>query len=114
MSLTILEALQDKQPQGRNFFVKNESLKVIYDLVQKHMAEIEEARNRSYSWPQIDNACREAWQEQGALASSIVWWKDRHLIESCYRAVKNGTTAGKKTPAKKEKPLSLKVTVEKR
>ena len=73
MGLTILEALQDKQPQGRNFFVKNESLKVIYDLVQKHMAEIEEARNRSYSWPQIDNACRKAWQEQGALASSIVW-----------------------------------------
>ena len=112
MGLTILEALQDKFPNGA--MKRNVTLKCVYDLIKKHQAEIEEARNRCYSWPQIDNACREAWQEQGVLASSIVWWKDGHLIENCYRAVKNGTTAGKKTPVKKEKPLSLKVTVEKR
>ncbi len=50
MGMTILEALQDKEPQGKNFVVKNESLKVIYDLCRKHMAEIEEARARGYSW----------------------------------------------------------------
>ncbi len=111
MGLTILEALQGKAPQGENFVVKNESLKVIYDLCRKHMAEIEEARNRGYSWAQIDDACRESWQEQNSVAAGIVWWKTKNFIESCYKAVKNGTTARTK---KKTKPLSLEVTVTKR
>ena len=112
MAITILERLQDVKPNGRKFHVKNESLQVIYDLVRKHMAEIEEAQSRGYSWKQIDDACRESWQEDGKAASGIVWWKDGHLIESCYRAIKNGSSAGHST--KKKAPLSLEVTVTKR
>ena len=119
MGLTILEALHGKEPRSNRFAAKNESLKVMYDLVRKHMAEIEEARNRGYSWTQIDDACRESWQEQNSFAVSIVWWKSNHFIESLYRAIKNGTTVGAPNPTnksakRKTKPLSLKVTVEKR
>ena len=113
MGLMILEVLQGKEPNGKNSFTKNESLKVIYDLCRKHQGEIEEARERGYSWTQIDDACREAWQEQSNLAEGIVWWKGRHFIESCYKVVKNGTTAKSKAK-KKAKPLTLNVTVEKR
>ncbi len=113
MAVTILERLQDVKPNGSKLWVKNESLQVIYDLVRKHMAEIEEARSRGYSWKQIDAACRESWQEYGKVASSIVWWKDGHLVENCYRAVKKNTTAGKSARTKTA-PLSLEVTVTKR
>ena len=119
MGLTILEVLQGEESRSKRFAAKNESLKVMYDLVLKHQVEIEEARNRGYSWTQIDNACRVSWQEQDNFAVSIAWWKSRHFIESLYRAIKNGTTVGEPNPAnkpakKKAKPLSLKVTVEKR
>lgn len=119
MGMTILEALQNKKPCGRKALVNNESLKVIYDLCRKHQAEIEEAFSRGYSWKQIDEACRKSWQEYSTAASGITWWRTGHMVESCYRAVKHGTTAGEpihaKKPAKKKaKPLSLKVTVEKR
>ena len=113
MGVTILERLQGKTPRGSKTFINNPSLKVIYDLVRKHMAEIEEARSRGYSWTQVDTACRESWQEYGDLASSIVWWKDGKLIESCYRAVKKGTSV-RNAPKKKAKPLSLDVTITKR
>ncbi len=113
MAVTILERLRDVKPNGKKFHVKNESLQVIYDLIRKHMAEIEEAIERGYSWKQIDDACRESWQEYGKAASSIVWWKDGHLVESCYRAVKKNASVGKGTKAKKA-PLSLEVTVTKR
>lgn len=113
MAVTILERLQGVKPNGGKFWVKNESLQVMYDLVRKHMAEIDEARSRGYSWTQIDEACREAWQEYGKSASEIVWWKDGHLVESCYRAVKKNTTAGKSAKTKTA-PLSLEVTVTKR
>ena len=109
MGLTIIERLQNVTPRGNN--AKNIRLKVIYDLIRRHMAEIEEARARGYSWPQIDDACRMAWQEDSQAASGIVWWKDGHLIESCYRAVKKGQSGLK---AKKKAPLSLNVTVTKR
>lgn len=113
MGMTILEALQDKKPCGRRMLVNNESLKVIYDLCRKHQAEIEEAYSRGYSWRQIDEACRESWQEYSKLASSITWWKSGLLVAECYRAIKKGTTVGSK-PKKKGKPLSLEVTVTKR
>ena len=116
MGLTILEALQDKFPNGA--MKRNVTLKCVYDLIKKHQAEIEEARDRGYSWKQIDVACREAWEKNGTLPKNITWWRTATMVESCYRAVKNGTTAGEAYPAKKltkkEKPLSLKVTVEKR
>lgn len=110
MAVTILERLQGLPPRGCS--AKNPRLKVIYDLIRRHMAEIEEARSRGYSWGQIDEACRQSWQEDGKAASGIVWWKDGHLIESCYRAIKNGSSAGHST--KKKAPLSLEVTVTKR
>ena len=117
MSLTILEALQGKFPNGA--LNRNSTLKCVYDLCRKHMAEIEEARNRGYSWTQIDVACREAWEQNGVLSKAIKWWRTGHMVESCYRAVKNGTTVNeslsKTNPTKKKtKPLTLNVTVEKR
>ncbi len=48
MAVTILERLRDVKPNGKKFHVKNESLQVIYDLIRKHMAEIEEAIERGY------------------------------------------------------------------
>ena len=113
MGLTILESLQDKKPCGRRFRVKNESLKVIYDLVRKHMAEIEEAISRGYSWKQIDAACRESWQEQSDKAKGIYWWESAHLIADCYHAVKRKGTVHKKAKEKKT-PLSFEVQVTKR
>ena len=109
MGVTILERLHEVKPNGRALFAKNESLRVVYDLVRKHMGEIEEARSRGYSWRQIDGACRETWQADGKLAN-IVWWKLSLMVEDCYRAVKNGTTVVKKH---KTAPLSLMVTVTK-
>ena len=96
MSMTILESLAGKEPRGARYRNKNASLNVIYRLVRKHMAEIEEAIARGYSWKQIDTACRESWQVESDKASGIVWWKSGDLIEKCYRAVKTGRTAGRK------------------
>ena len=112
MGLTILEALHDKTLQGKH--KRNETLRLVYNLVRKHMAEIDEARSRGYSWKQINDACREAWEESEKLPENLIWWKSKMMIADCYRAVKKSTTVGRNKPAKKEKPLSLKVTVEKR
>ncbi len=113
MGLTILEALQDKIPNGA--INRDSTLKSVYDLCRRHMAEIEEARDRGYSWVQIEEACREAWEKNGTLSKAIKWWRTGHMVESCYRAVKYGTKAGEANPAKKkEKPLSLDVTITKR
>ena len=106
MGLTILENLADKKPCGRH--TKNESLSLMYELVSSHRGEIEEALERGYSWKQIDEACRVSWQEQSDKACDIYWWIGGHMVENCYRALKNGVTARKK------KPLSLEVTVTKR
>ena len=111
MAITILERLHDVKPNGRKIHVKNKSLQVIYDLVRKHMAEIEEAQARGYSWEQIDEACREAWQEDSKLASSVFWWKSSTLIADCYRAIKKGKAT--KPVATKTAPLSFEVTVTK-
>ena len=110
MGLTILESLSDKTPCG--FHAQNRSLDVMYELIRSHEAEIEEARERGYSWKQIDEACRESWQEHSDKAAGITWWKGGLMIESCYRAVKHGITVGK--ASKKKAPLSLEVTVTKR
>lgn len=111
MGLTILEKLASQKPCGMQ--VKNKSLAVMYDLVKKHQAEIEEALSRGYSWKQINEACRESWQEESDKAAGISWWIRSNLAESCYRAVQNGRVAGKSN-ARKEKPLSLEVTLTKR
>ncbi len=113
MGMTILEALQGKFPTGGR--KRNVSLRSVYDLIRRHQVEIEEARNRGYSWIQIEDACREAWEVNGVLPKAIKWWRTGHMVESCYRAVKHGTKAGEPIHTKKKvKPLSLKVTVEKR
>ena len=96
MGKAILERLLERTPNGRKLHVKNESLGVMYKLVREHSAEIEEAFARGYSWRQIDEACRECWQENGHEASGITWWKNGDLVRVCYHAVKHGTTVGKK------------------
>ena len=111
MAVTILERLQDVKPNGRRKVSRNKSLQVIYDLVRKHQAEIEEAIARGYSWKQIDEACRQSWQVHSKAARSIQWWTKCNLIEDCYHAVTQGRSVGGK---KKKAPLSLEVTVTKR
>ena len=113
MGLTILERLKDEEPRGKSLVIKNPTLNAIYDLCRKHQAEIEEARERGYSWTQIDAVCREVWEKNGTLPKNITWWRSDTMVESCYRAVKKGTTANA-SPKKREKPLSLEVTVTKR
>ena len=109
MSKTILESLSGKQPCGQR--QKNASLSTVYELVRRHMAEIEEAIARGYSWKQIDTACREVWQEESKKAAGIVWWKSGEMIEHCYRAVKTGRTAGRKAhTAAAEIALDMRIT----
>ena len=110
MALTILESLADKRPNGRRVCVKNTSLAVMYDLVRKHRAEIEEAVSRGYSWSQIDEACRISWQVESDKASEIVWWKSGSMVQSCYYAVKNGTSVGAKKSTAKETVLDVRIT----
>ena len=110
MAITILESLADKKPCGMR--VKNASLAVMFELVRKHMGEIEEAVSRGYSWKQIDDACRESWQVQSDKAASIVWWTDGHMVQSCYYSEKKGIPLNKKT--RKETPIALDVTITKR
>lgn len=109
MTKTILESLSGKQPCGQR--QKNASLSTVYELVRRHMAEIEEALARGYSWKQIDTACRESWQVESDKALGIVWWKSGEMIEHCYRAVKKGTTAGRKARASAAKiALDMRIT----
>ena len=109
MAVTILEALSTEKPSGSH--VKNKSLKAVFALIQHHMAEIEEARSRGYSWKQIDGVCRELWKAD-AKCSQIIWWKDGHMIESCYHAVRTGSSVHGKRKAEQE-PLKFSVEVTK-
>lgn len=84
----ILEKLLGEKPKGLKHRSKNKSLRVIFRLVQKHMAEIEEAFSRGYTWEQIDEACRQEWQEESHAASVIKWWQSKGLIEYGYHVVK--------------------------
>ena len=93
----ILEQLLEDEPRGLKYRGKNKSLKVIYRLVQKHLAEIEEAFARGYTWEQIDEACRRTWQEASKAALGIKWWPNGKLIEYGYRVVKKAQAIGKKT-----------------
>ena len=107
MALTILELLSQEKPQGG--YVKNVSREPICKFIQRHMAEIEEARARNYSWKQIDAVCRKLWDDD-ADAMPIVWWKTPSMIRDCYRAVKNGVKVHKKRPAP-QPPLKFSVEV---
>ena len=109
MAVTILEALSAEKPCGSH--VKNRSLEVVFGLIRHHMAEIEEARSRGYSWKQIDAVCRELWKAD-AKCSQIIWWKDGHMIESCYHAVRTGNSVRGKRKAVQE-PLKFSVEVTK-
>ena len=109
MALTILEVLQDQTPKGTR--AKNESLRDICALITKHMGEIEEARERGFSWKQIGEACRQSWTDGGKIGANFYWWSDNLVIESCYQAIKRNCAVKKKG---KKKPLSLEVTVTER
>ena len=92
----ILEKLLGKEPKGLKYRGKNKSLKVVYRLVQKHLAEIEEAFARGYTWEQIDEACRRSWQEESKAASGIKWWPNGNLIKYGYHVVKKAQAIGKR------------------
>ena len=79
MAITILERLASEIPCGGRLKVFNESLTPIMRLVKKHMAEIEEAQARGYSWKQIEDVCHELWQSDEE-ASKIVWWKNKAFM----------------------------------
>lgn len=87
MATTILEALIEEAPRG--LAVKNESLDIVYALVNLHMDEIEEARQHGYSWIQIENACKELWKTN-PKSSKIIWPKTKILVMRCYKAIKKG------------------------
>lgn len=110
MALTILEALSKEKPCGGKLRVYNESLEPMYSFVKRHMAEIEEARTRGYSWKQIDAACRNLWSREEA-GTDIVWWKNQHMIASCYKAVKRQTTTKRAKP-QSNPPMSRKYNIE--
>ena len=92
----ILEKLLGKDPKGLKYRCRNKSLRVIYRLVQKHLAEIEEAFARGYTWEQIDEACRISWQKESKAALGIKWWPSGKLIEHGHKVVKKAQAIGKK------------------
>lgn len=108
MAVTILEALSTEKPCGNKIYVQNATLRAIYGLIEHHMAEIDEARNRGYSWKQIDTVCRELWKNEEEC-KGLVWWKSKDLIASCYRAIKKG-----KVPTQKSYAISKKRTAVKK
>lgn len=114
MAMTIMEMLKGETPRGGKFGGINETLKPIFRFVQKHMAEIEEARSRNYSWAQIEEVCRELW-ESSKDAKKFVWWKKSLLIASCYYALKKGMTTTHNRVKCKDKPAKkyrIQVTAE--
>ena len=114
MTMTIIEMLEGETPRSRKFGGINATLKPVFRFVQKHMAEIEEARSRKSSWAQIEEVCRELW-ESGKDADKITWWKKSQLIAACYYALKKGltTTHGKaKMKGKPSQKYRIEVTPE--
>lgn len=107
MALTILELLSQEKPQGG--YVKNVSLEPICKFIQRHMAEIEEARARNYSWRQIDAVCRKLW-DNDTDTMPIVWWKTPHMIRDCYYAVKKGCTVKKAASKARSMKFNVEVT----
>ena len=87
MATTILEALIEEEPRG--IAARNESLDVVYALVNLHMDEIEEAREHGYSWRQIEEVCKKQW-ETNAKCTKIIWSESHSLIMRCYQALKEG------------------------
>lgn len=113
MAVTILEALSTEKPCGNRVHAQNETLRAIYGLIEHHMAEIDEARDRGYSWRQIDEVCRKLWENEESC-KGLVWWRGKDLIASCYRAVKKGkvptrpnTSIRKKLPAVKKYSIAV-------
>lgn len=102
MAMTILERLASEKPCGSKNRVLNETLKPIYHLVQRHMAEIEEAQSRGYSWAQINEVCRELWHDDPE-AKKIVWWRKPMMIAQCYHRVKSGNTPSRSNPAARKR-----------
>ena len=82
----LLERLAAEVPRHHQT-IQNDALG---QLVTRHMAEIEEARERGYSWTQIYREAKAMWQESGE-------WREGWVvanIEARYRKIKkkNDTT----------------------
>ena len=110
MAMTILERLASEKPCGSKIHVLNETLKPIDRLIQRHMAEIEEAQSRGYSWKQINEVCRELWQDDSE-AKKIVWWRSPMMIAECYYRVKNGKTPSRINPIARKKTTAKKYSI---
>ena len=111
MAITILEALASEKPCGSKIRILNETLRPIYRLIQKHMAEIEEAQSRGYSWRQINEVCRKLWHDDPEV-KKIVWWKNPDMIEQCYYKVKKGKIPSRINPAALKRASIRKYSVE--
>lgn len=110
MAMTILERLASEKPRGRKICVLNETLKPIYRLIHHHMAEIEEAQSRGYSWRQINEVCRELWQDNPE-AKKIIWWKKPMMIAECYHRIKKGQTPSRINPIARKKTTAKKYSI---
>lgn len=89
MAMTIMEMLAEKYPNGRPAGLKKQKSVTIARLIQRHMSEIDEARNHGYSWKQITTACRELW-EADKDAKGIIGSSHERLLQDTYHALKNG------------------------
>ena len=78
--------------------MKNASLRPVHEFVREHLAEIEDAYKRGYSWEQIDTACFEVWTSTPERASQVSWWGTGNLTEYSYREVKKSSAAGQTAP----------------
>ncbi len=111
MATTILEALASEKPCGSKLRILNETLRPIYRLVERHMAEIEEAQSRGYSWKQINEVCHKLWHDDPEV-KKIVWWKDHHMIEMCYHKVRKGKIPHRINLGARNRTTSKKYSVE--
>ena len=76
----LLERLAAETPKHHQT-IRNDALG---RLVMRHMEEIEDARKRGYSWPQICAAAKADWQESGEWSE---WWSPSR-IEARYNRIK--------------------------
>ena len=76
----LLERLATETPRHQQT-IRNDALG---QLIIRHMAEIEDARERGYSWPQICRTAKAMWMETGEWGE---WWA-ASAIETRYRRLK--------------------------
>ena len=80
--MNLLERLEQEQPRSKT---RGRSSKV-YALVLEHFDELQEARKKGYTWPQIINCAKEAWADQ------INWngskWNNSNYIDNYFYRIR--------------------------